>query len=77
MTRTRTALAGMAIAAVSLTGLAAPAAQAQDGELFIPLLTYRTGPFAGSGIPIADTQSDTSTVRATPIVFVACRTLIG
>tara|TARA_R110002020_G_scaffold15140_23_gene53364 strand:- start:3370 stop:4704 length:1335 start_codon:yes stop_codon:yes gene_type:complete len=58
MTRTRTALAGMAIAAVSLTDLAAPAAQAQDGELFIPLLTYRTGPFAGSGIPIADGMRD-------------------
>ncbi|XWN34490.1 MAG: ABC transporter substrate-binding protein [Devosia sp.] len=31
---------------------------AQDGELFIPLLTYRTGPFAGSGIPIADGMRD-------------------
>ena len=58
MTRTRTALAGMAIAAVSLTDLAAPAALAQDGELFIPLLPYRTGPFAGSGIPIADGMRD-------------------
>nr|WP_306886811.1 ABC transporter substrate-binding protein [Amorphus orientalis] len=48
----------MAIAAVAFTGLATPAAQAQDGELFIPLLTYRTGPFAGSGIPIANGMAD-------------------
>mgnify|MGYP001791862439 CR=1 FL=1 len=27
-------------------------------ELLIPLLTYRTGPFAGSGIPIADGMRD-------------------
>ncbi|MEW5423518.1 ABC transporter substrate-binding protein [Amorphus sp. 3PC139-8] len=54
----RTVLAGAAIAAVAFTGLAAPAAEAQDGELFIPLLTYRTGPFAGSGIPVANGMHD-------------------
>ncbi len=27
-------------------------------ELYVPLLTYRTGPFAGSGIPIADGMHD-------------------
>ena len=32
--------------------------KAQDGELFIPLLTYRTGAFAGSGIPIANGMRD-------------------
>jgi branched-chain amino acid transport system substrate-binding protein len=40
-----------------LTGLAAAEAQAQDG-LYVPLLTYRTGPFAGSGIPIANGMRD-------------------
>jgi branched-chain amino acid transport system substrate-binding protein len=32
-------------------------AVAQD-SIFVPLLTYRTGPFAGSGIPIADGMRD-------------------
>jgi branched-chain amino acid transport system substrate-binding protein len=45
---------GLALAAAS--GLAAPA-QAQD-SIYIPLLTYRTGPFAGSGIPIANGMHD-------------------
>jgi branched-chain amino acid transport system substrate-binding protein len=43
-------LAGAAISAV------APA-QAED-TIFIPLLSYRTGPFAGSGLPIANGMSD-------------------
>src|SRR5215204_6834816 len=34
-----------------------PAAQAQD-SIYIPLLTYRTGPFANSGIPIASGMND-------------------
>lgn len=46
-----------AAAAVAASLLAAPAI-AQEGELFVPLLTYRTGPFAGSGIPIADGMRD-------------------
>jgi branched-chain amino acid transport system substrate-binding protein len=45
---------GLALAAAP--GLAAPA-QAQD-SIYIPLLTYRTGPFAGSGIPIANGLHD-------------------
>jgi len=32
-------------------------ADAQDG-IYVPLLTYRTGPFAGSGIPIANGMAD-------------------
>ena len=28
------------------------------GQLYVPLLTYRTGAFAGSGIPIADGMHD-------------------
>jgi branched-chain amino acid transport system substrate-binding protein len=41
--------------------IAAPAtvtaAQAEDG-IYIPLFSYRTGPFAGSGIPIANGMAD-------------------
>ena len=33
-------------------------AQDSEGEAFIPLLTYRTGAFAGSGIPIANGMAD-------------------
>src|SRR5260221_14699542 len=45
---------GLAIA----TSLGATAtAQAQD-SIYVPLLTYRTGPFAGSGIPIANGLHD-------------------
>jgi len=29
-----------------------------EDTLYVPLLTYRTGPFAGSGIPIADGMRD-------------------
>jgi branched-chain amino acid transport system substrate-binding protein len=45
-----------AAAAVLIGATAIPAA-AQD-SLYVPLLTYRTGPFAGSGIPIADGMHD-------------------
>ncbi|MEM6761545.1 MAG: ABC transporter substrate-binding protein [Pseudomonadota bacterium] len=50
-------LAVAAAVAATLPQLPNPAA-AEDGELFLPLLTYRTGPFAGSGIPIADGMRD-------------------
>jgi len=43
--------------ALTVAPIMAPAAGAQDG-IYIPLLTYRTGPFAGSGIPIADGMHD-------------------
>src|SRR5262249_25570390 len=45
---------------VLLAGAAMPAAapaQAED-TIYIPLLSYRTGPFAGSGLPIANGMSD-------------------
>ncbi|MGX1098486.1 ABC transporter substrate-binding protein [Amorphus sp. MBR-141] len=58
MITSRSAIAGLAFAATAFSGISAPPALAQDGELFIPLLTYRTGPFAGSGIPIADGMRD-------------------
>jgi branched-chain amino acid transport system substrate-binding protein len=41
---------------IGAAGLASQAA-AQD-SLFVPLLTYRTGPFANSGIPIANGMHD-------------------
>ena len=40
-------------AVVGLTGLVATEAMAQN-EQFFPLLTYRTGPYAPSGIPNAN-----------------------
>jgi len=43
------------LAGVGMTSL--QTAQAQD-QIFVPLFTYRTGPFAGSGIPIADGMHD-------------------
>ena len=46
---------GLAVATVAAS--AATAAQAADG-IFVPLFTYRTGPFAGSGIPIANGMAD-------------------
>jgi branched-chain amino acid transport system substrate-binding protein len=43
------------IAALAALVLAAPVlAVAQSKDVFIPLLVYRTGPYAPSGIPIAD-----------------------
>ncbi|MBV9752723.1 MAG: ABC transporter substrate-binding protein, partial [Hyphomicrobiales bacterium] len=36
---------------------AAPAAFAED-QIYVPLFTYRTGPFSGSGIPVADGMHD-------------------
>lgn len=47
------ALAGCVVAA---SAAVTPSA-AQDG-IYVPLLTYRTGAFAGSGIPIADGMHD-------------------
>jgi len=44
-------------ATTALTAFAVPAAQAED-SVFVPLFTYRTGPFAGSGIFIADGMHD-------------------
>lgn len=45
-----------ALAAATLASLAAPAA-AQD-TVYVPLLTYRTGPFSGSGVHIANGMRD-------------------
>ena len=51
--RSRTALIGMLSAALVVGPLLA-AAVAQPKEMFIPLLVYRTGAYAPSGIPIAN-----------------------
>jgi branched-chain amino acid transport system substrate-binding protein len=51
----------LAIGAIVAAGFAATAmagkAQAQD-SIYVPLMTYRTGPFAGSGTPIANGMHD-------------------
>src|SRR5918993_1731831 len=44
-------------AAAALIGASVLPVAAQD-SIYVPLLTYRTGPFAGSGIPIADGMHD-------------------
>ena len=55
---TRTKLIGGALTLALLAGASAPAL-AQDSEsVYIQLPTYRTGPYAGSGIPIANGMSD-------------------
>jgi len=47
----------LGLAVVTAASAAATMVQAQD-SIFIPLFTYRTGPFAGSGIPVANGLSD-------------------
>jgi branched-chain amino acid transport system substrate-binding protein len=49
----------LALKAAVVAGFAAAAAgaAAEDG-IYVPLMTYRTGPFAGSGIPIANGMHD-------------------
>lgn len=48
----------LALSAASMLALpAVDAAQAED-SIFVPLFTYRTGPFAGSGTPIANGMHD-------------------
>jgi branched-chain amino acid transport system substrate-binding protein len=50
------ALGAAVVTAVGLFA-AAPDARAED-SIYIPLLTYRTGPFSGSGTPIANGMHD-------------------
>lgn len=53
----------LGLACVGLVGASVLAgkAQAQD-SIYVPLLTYRTGPFANSGIPIANGMHDYMTM---------------
>jgi branched-chain amino acid transport system substrate-binding protein len=48
---------GAAFAGVLCADALGTKADAQD-SIYVPLLTYRTGPFAGSGIPIANGMAD-------------------
>ena len=57
MNRSRIALIGLLALAVMLGPSAAPA-PAQPQGIFVPLLVYRTGPYAPSGIPIANGMVD-------------------
>jgi branched-chain amino acid transport system substrate-binding protein len=53
-----TRLFGLAIAMAGLAlGLLAVPAQAQN-EMFLPVLSYRTGPYAPSGVPLANGMRD-------------------
>jgi len=47
----------LGLAVVAAAPSAVTTAQAANG-IFVPLFTYRTGPFAGSGIPIANGMAD-------------------
>ena len=40
--------------AVSALSMVSPGARAQAKEQFIPVLSYRTGPYAPNGVPIAN-----------------------
>ncbi len=59
MSRKEKFLKGVAGAALGLI-LAAPVVTpaAAEDSIYVPLFTYRTGPFAGSGTPIADGMHD-------------------
>ena len=47
----------LGLAVVTAAPVAVTTAQADNG-IFVPLFTYRTGPFAGSGIPVANGLHD-------------------
>jgi len=48
----------LAFSMASALSLALPPIAKADDALYVPLLTYRTGAYAGSGIPIADGMHD-------------------
>lgn len=76
----RKTLLGLAIAAPMALG--GTAIMAQDYELVIPSLDYRTGPYAPNGIPVANGFADylallnerDGGINGTPIKMVACET---
>ena len=55
--RLKALMIGAVLGVVAGVPAFAPAALAQD-SVYIPLFSYRTGPFAGSGIPIANGMND-------------------
>ena len=70
------------LAAAIAVGPLAGALLAQGNSIFIPLLVYRTGPYAPSGIPIADGVADYWTllnerdggINGVKLVFEECET---
>ena len=56
MSLRKMALAGLAVATGLSAGVASEALA--QGEQFVPLLIYRTGPYAPNGIPIANAMND-------------------
>ncbi|MCP3976823.1 MAG: ABC transporter substrate-binding protein, partial [bacterium] len=67
---------------VGLSGLAATSPAQAEGEQFIPMLVYRTGPYAPSGIPAANGFRDYYTlinardggINGVKITFEECET---
>ncbi len=55
--KTRHLIGGVALAAIVAAPMLASSAQAQE-SIYIPLFSYRTGPFGGSGTPIANGMAD-------------------
>ena len=55
--RAKRLVLGAVLTATLGVGAVATTAVAQEG-IYVPLLTYRTGPFAGSGTPIANGMHD-------------------
>ena len=53
----RQLIVAIACATVLGSGVLVSKAQAQD-TIYVPLFTYRTGPYANSGIPIANGMHD-------------------
>lgn len=62
--------------------LAAPSAEAQEDTIYVPNMSYRTGPFAATGIPLMNGQRDYITllnerdggVNGVKIVYDECET---
>src|SRR4030095_12201698 len=79
--RVRAGLIGLVTLAL-VAGPLALAAHAQSKDAFIPLLVYRTGPYAPSGIPIANGFVDYFTllnerdggINGVKVVFEECET---
>ncbi len=77
----RTLFLGALVAAVGITGIAVSKA-AYAAEQFIPMLVYRTGPYAPSGIPVANGFRDYYTlvnkrdggINGVTITFEECET---
>lgn len=56
--RIKSLVMGVAASAVAVAGTLSTAATVAAEELYVPSLSYRTGPFAGGGIPFANGFAD-------------------